>query len=92
VDPQRRWRRPPVADRRTFTDLRRRAHFVGGAPPGPTSSPATTAPVTVAVPPEAEIILWALPNCILPFDLPGQVQAQELLRPRPPPKTPIEPS
>jgi hypothetical protein len=97
VEPQRRWRRPPVADRRTFTDLRRRAHFAGGGPPGggattnPAGADAATA-VNLALPPEAEIILWALPNCILPFDLPGQVQAQDLLRPRPPPPTPIEPS
>jgi hypothetical protein len=85
VEPQRRWRRPPVADRRTFTDLRRRAHFVPGATTGPSAGPGT-------LPPEAEIILWALPNCILPFDLPGQVQAQDLLRPRPPAAPPIEPS
>ena len=81
VEPQRRWRRAPVADRRTFTDLRRRAVSLAAA----ATNPATLSP-------ESQIILWALPNCVLPFDLPGQVDAQELLRPRPPATPPIEPS
>ena len=81
LEPQRRWRRAPVADRRTFNDLRRVATSMGAAATGP-----------ALMNPEAQIILWALPNCILPFDLPGQVQAQDLLRPRPPVKPPIEPN
>ena len=41
---------------------------------------------------EAQVFLWAFPNCVLAFDLPGQVQAQEILRPRPPTQPPIEPN
>ena len=82
VDVQRGGRRhPPVADRRTFNDLRRRALSQAAAATNP-----------AALAPEAQIILWAFPNCILPFDLPGQVDAQELLRPRPPQSPPMEPS
>jgi hypothetical protein len=81
LEPQRRWRQPPVADRRTFNDLRRSATSLGTAATGP-----------ALLAPEAQIILWALPNCVLPFDLPGQVQAQELLRPRPQAGPPVEPN
>jgi hypothetical protein len=40
----------------------------------------------------AEVLLRALPNCILPADQPDQVQAQEQIRPLPPPVVPIEPN
>lgn len=77
VDPNRRWRRPPVADRRTFAEMRETARSV-----------AARAPQGMA----AEVLLRALPNCVLPADQPDQLQAQEMLRPQPPPETPIEPS
>ena len=76
-------RRPPVADRRTFLDLRRQAQSLSA------SGPAATLPAQAQ---EAQIFLWAFPNCVLPFDLPAQQQAQELLRPRPPPEGPKEPN
>ena len=77
VDPNRRWRRPPVADRRTFAEMRETARSV-----------AARAPQGMV----AEVLLRALPNCILPADQPDQLQAQEMIRPPPPPETVIEPS
>jgi predicted Zn-dependent protease len=77
VDPNRRWRKPPVADRRTYAEMREAAR---GA--------AARAPQGMA----AEVLLRALPNCILPADQPDQLQAQEMIRPAPPPQMPIEPS
>ena len=77
VEPNRRWRKPPVADRRTFAEMREAAR-----------SAAASAPQGMA----AEVLLRALPNCVLPADQPDQLQAQEMIRPPPPPETPIEPS
>ena len=57
---------------------RTRARAGGGAGAG---GAAATNPAQAQ---EAQIFLWAFPNCILPFDLPYQKQAQEPLRPRPP--------
>ena len=83
VTPNLKWRDRPVADRRTFTDLKRRAQSQASSGP-PATNPAEAQ--------AAQVFLWAFPNCVLPFDLPGQVQAQEMLRPRPPQVTPIEPN
>lgn len=80
-------RRPPVADRRMFADLRRQAQSPAATGQSPADPPADPAAAE-----EAQIFLWAFPNCILPFDLPRQQQAQELLRPRPPAEPPIEPN
>ena len=77
VDPNRRWRQHPVADRRTFAEMRESAR-----------SAAARSPQGMA----AEVLLRALPNCILPADQPDQLQAQEMIRPVPPPQVPIEPS
>jgi predicted Zn-dependent protease len=77
VDPNRRWRRPPVADRRTFGEMR---------------DAARTAAAEARQGMAAEVLLRALPNCILPADQPDQLQAQEVIRPAPPPQIPIEPS
>ena len=77
VDVNRRWRRPPVADRRTFGEMRESARSV-----------AASARQGMA----AEVLLRALPNCVLPGDQPEQLEAQEMLRPLPPPETPIEPN
>ena len=82
VVPKPAWRDAPVADRRTFAELKRNAQSLGPAA-APTSNPTATQ--------EAQIFLWAFPNCVLPFDLPRQQQAQELLRPRPV-EPPIEPN
>lgn len=77
VEPNRRWRKQPVADRRTFAQMREAARSV-----------VATAPQGMA----AEVLLRALPNCVLPGDQPEQLEAQEMIRPLPPPTTPIEPS
>jgi predicted Zn-dependent protease len=77
VEAKRRWRKLPIADRRTFAELRETAR-----------SMANQAPRGMA----AEVLLRALPNCILPADQPEQLQAQEMIRPVPPPETPKEPS
>ena len=77
VDVNRRWRRPPVADRRTFGEMRESARAAAAA-----------APVGMA----AEVLLRALPNCVLPADQEDQLKAQEMIRPAPPPQTPIEPN
>ena len=77
VDVNRRWRRPPVADRRTFGEMREAARSVAGS-----------ARQGMA----AEVLLRALHNCVLPGDQPDQLQAQEMIRPAPPPEVPIEPS
>jgi predicted Zn-dependent protease len=77
VDPNRRWRKPPVADRRTFSELRETARSL-----------AAQSPRGMA----AEVLLRAMPNCVLPADQPEQVQAQEMIRPRPPPQTVTEPN
>ena len=83
VEPQRKWRKAPVADRRTFVDLKRQSQSQSSGG-GPTSNPAQAQ--------EAQVFLWAFPNCVLPFDLPDQQRAQEMLRPRPPVTPPIEPN
>jgi hypothetical protein len=76
-DARRTRREWPVADRRTFGELRRRSQSqAAGAGGAAATNPAQAQ--------EAQVFLWAFPNCILPFDLPYQKQAQELLRPRPP--------
>jgi len=80
-------RERPVADRRTFLDLKRKAQSLAAVGP-PASNPAQAQ----AQAQEAQVFLWAFPNCVLAFDLPGQVQAQEILRPRPPTQPPIEPN
>lgn len=77
VEPNWRWRRQPVADRRTFARMRESARSV-----------VATAPRGIA----AEVLLRALPNCVLPGDQPEQLDAQEMIRPLPPPTTPIEPN
>lgn len=77
IDPNRRWRKLPIADRRNFAGLREAARLL-----------ADSAPTGMA----AEVLLRALPNCILPADQPEQLQAQETIRPLPPPTTPIEPN
>ena len=77
VDPNRRWRKNAVADRRTYAEMRESARSL-----------AATAPQGMA----AEVLLRALPNCVLPADQPDQLQAQEVIRPAPPPETPIEPN
>lgn len=77
VEPQRRWRRAPIADRRTFAELRQTS-----------ASLAAESPKGMA----AEVFLRAFPNCILPADTAEQSAAQDLLRPPPPPKTPTEPN
>lgn len=77
VDANRKWRGRPVADRRTFLQLRESARSL-----------ANTAPRGMV----AEVLLRALPNCVLPADQPEQVQAQEQIRPLPPPTVPIEPN
>ena len=81
VEPQRKWRRAPVADRRTFADLKRQSQ-----------SQASAGGATNAQAREAQVFLWAFPNCVLPFDLPDQQRAQELLRPRPPETPEKEPN
>jgi hypothetical protein len=83
VEPQRKWRKAPVADRRTFLDLKRQSQSQASVGV-PSTNPAQAQ--------EAQVFLWAFPNCILPFDLPDQQRAQEILRPRPPTTPPIEPN
>jgi predicted Zn-dependent protease len=77
VDPNRRWKKPTVADRQTFGQLRETARSL-----------ANQSPRGMA----AEVLLRAMPNCVLPADQPEQLQAQEMIRPRPPPQTPTEPN
>jgi predicted Zn-dependent protease len=77
VDPNRRWRKAPVADRRNFASLREQARAL-----------VTSAPRGMA----AEVLLRALPNCVLPADQPEQIAAQEMIRPRPPQQAPVEPN
>ena len=71
------WRQLPVADPRTFESLRKHATSLRFA------SPANN---------EARLYLVAFPNCILSQDLPYQKEAQEKLRPPPPPAVQIEPN
>jgi hypothetical protein len=71
------WRQLPVADPRTFEGLKSQASSLRHA------SAATN---------EARLYLLAFPNCIVSHDLPFQVQAQEKLRPPPPPEVQIEPN
>jgi predicted Zn-dependent protease len=70
-------RRPPVADRHTFAELKRQAALLA----------AKQTP-----PPDDETYLLALPNLILSHDLPEQKAAQELLRPPPPTGVQVEPN
>jgi hypothetical protein len=76
-----RWKQLPVADRRTFESLRdqaeKRRHVSPAAEQGNN---------------EALKYLLAFPNCILSEDLPAQRQAQEQLRPPPPPVVEVEPN
>lgn len=65
----------PVADPRTFTALRRQASSLNPE----------------QVPPPSQLILRALPNCILSGDAPEQQAAQQQLQPPPPPRR-LEPS
>lgn len=71
------WRQLPVADPRTFESLRKHATSLRFA------SPANN---------EARLYLVAFPNCILSQDLPYQKEAQEKLRPPPPPAVQVEPN
>jgi hypothetical protein len=61
----RNWRQPPVADSQSFSDLRKRAK-----PGGESTSPQNA----------AWLFLRAMPNCVLPADLPAQQAAQQLLK------------
>ena len=75
----RKWRQLPVADPRTFDSLRKQAGSMRF-----TSSAAGSGNK------EALLYLLAFPNCILSQDLPEQRQAQEMLRPPPPPTVPLD--
>ena len=83
VVPNHKWRDRPVADRRTFLDLKRQSQSPSGGG-APASNPTQAQ--------EAQVFLWAFPNCVLPFDLPDQQRAQEILRPRPPTGPVVEPN
>jgi predicted Zn-dependent protease len=72
----REWRQAPVADPKTFTVLRSQAASAGQG----------------AGSPEAQIYLRAFPNCMLSGDPPETRDAQEKLRPPPPPAAKLEPS
>lgn len=75
------WRQLPVADPRTYSALRERAeslHYVSSAAEQGNN--------------EALLYLVAFPNCILSEDGPKQREAQELLRPVPPPPVQLEPN
>ena len=71
------WRQLPVADPRTYDALRKQAESLRF------SSPASN---------DARLYLLAFPNCILSQDLDVQKQAQDKLRPPPPPAVQVEPS
>jgi predicted Zn-dependent protease len=73
----RQWRQLPVADARTFDVLRKHATSLRFA------SSASN---------DARLYLLAFPNCILSQDLPEQRQAQDRLRPPPPPEVQLEPN
>ncbi len=75
------WRQLPVADPRTFDALRKQATSLRFA------SRAASSPNK-----ESLLYLLAFPNCILSQDLPKQQEAQELLRPPPPPQIELEPN
>jgi predicted Zn-dependent protease len=75
------WRQLPVADARTYESLRKHAASLRFTSAAGTSDNK-----------EALLYLVAFPNCILSHDLPQQIQAQELLRPPPPPQTTVEPN
>jgi hypothetical protein len=70
------WRKPPVADPKTFQSLRSQINSAGQLPASP----------------EAELFLRAFPNCLLSGDPPETRDAQERLRPPPPPAAKLEPS
>ncbi len=74
ADAQRSWRKPPVADPKTYDSLRRA---------GETQSATNS---------EAELFLRAFPNCMLGGDPPETIEAQQKLRPPPPPQPKLEPS
>ena len=76
-----RWKQLPVADRRTFASLREQAEKLRYV-----SAAAEQGNV------EALQYLVAFPNCILSEDSERQRQAQELLRPPPPPAVEVEPN
>ena len=73
----RKWRQLPVADTRTFEDFRKQANSLR---------------VASGTRNEAHLYLLAFPNCILSSDLDVQRQAQEILRPPPPPEVELEPN
>ncbi len=77
----RKWRQLPVADRQTFGALRQQAQSLMHVSPAAEQGNN-----------EALLYLVAFPNCILSDDLPAQRQAQEMLRPTPPPVVEVEPS
>jgi hypothetical protein len=75
------WRQEPVADPVTYADLRARAEslrYVSAAAEQGNN--------------EALLYLVAFPNCIMSYDAPAQLRAQELLRPPPPPPVDVEPN
>lgn len=77
----RKWRQLPVADPITYRSLRERAgslHYVSQAAEVGNNEPL--------------LYLVAFPNCILSQDGPVQRQAQEMLRPPPPPTVEVEPN
>ncbi len=70
-----------MADSRTFQALREQANSLRFASAAAGSDNR-----------EALLYLLAFPNCILSPDTPQQVEAQELLRPPPPPTVEVEPN
>ena len=70
------WRRPPVADPKTFEALMTQVR----------SAPQANGPEASGV------FLRAFPNCLLSGDPPETLEAQAQLRPPPPPPTRLEPS
>ncbi len=68
---------PLVADRKTFASLRRQ---LAAVPPPPEPDAA------------GELYLLAFPNCLISHDLAAQLNAQNRLRPPPPPAVKLEPN
>jgi predicted Zn-dependent protease len=68
-------RRPPVADRLTFIQLKRQAALLAAKQKPP---------------PDDELFLLALPNLILSHELPAEQAAQDRLRPPPPPPAAVQ--
>lgn len=76
-----RWRQRPVADARTFKALRQEAEERRHVSPAAEQGNR-----------EALLYLVAFPNCILSGDTEHQLDAQEMLRPPPPPAIEVEPN